>query len=125
MSNNNRKRGNAFELYVIKKLREYLPNDTHITSRMESKRLDAEKVDIVTTADVSIQCKNIMCTTKVRKINIEPLIELQTFKHPKSINALITRMTRKKGNRFITDGQYAVLPLEEFFELLRRASDKS
>lgn len=56
MSINSRKKGHAFELEVVKWMRE-AGFDEAITTRLGSKMLDDQKQDIMNTGNLIIQCK--------------------------------------------------------------------
>lgn len=51
-----KKKGNAFELYVVQKMKE-LGFEDACSSRSESKKRDDEKVDVCFTGNWNIQCK--------------------------------------------------------------------
>jgi len=108
MTNNNRSRGNKWELVCIQDLKPIYPQA--VSSRAESRNRDAQKVDICYTEPFNFQCK----TTK-GKINYDEIIKSMP---DDGINIILHKQTEKKGKRFYEVGRYAILPMEELMMLI-------
>ena len=110
-------KGNAYELKIVKELKE-LTNDLDIcTSRSDSKKLDDMKIDI-SDPNNSLPCyfqlKKTQTTPSVKKINSE------VGKVDKPLCILWNIQEKKEGNVNITScGEYAIIPKEFFYELLK------
>lgn len=113
MSNKNRDRGNSYELSVIKRIRHIYPDA--VSSRSESKNLDNKQVDICYTGNFHIQCK-LMATKPDYKI----LDEMPQDKIP----VIFHKYTRKGKVNFITQGEYAILKLDDFINILEKLEIK-
>ena len=107
--NKNRDRGNAYELTVIKKIKHLYPDA--VSSRSESKNLDNKQVDICYTGQFHIQCK-LMATKPDYKI----LSEMPQDKIP----VIFHRYARKSKKNFISEGEFAILRVEDFIKLLEQ-----
>lgn len=69
-----KKKGNAYELKIVKELKEITGDDDLCTARSESKKLDDAKIDIAdpnNSLDFYVQCKKTQTTPSVKKINAE------------------------------------------------------
>lgn len=93
-------------------VREVFPDA--VTSRSESRARDALKVDLCNTGDVNFQCKSINGRAPYEKILAEMPDEGR-------LNVILHKMTVKKGNRFYTEGEYAILSIQDLLALLKLA----
>lgn len=109
MSNKNRDRGNKWELDVIKKLKHLYPEAC--SSRSESKNLDNKQVDICYTGLFHIQCKNLSTSPKYEILDEMPQDKIPVIAYKK---------TKKANTKFITQGEYAILRLDDFINLLEK-----
>ena len=105
--NKNRDRGNKYELDVIKKIKHIYPDA--VSSRSESKNLDNKQVDICYTGKFHIQCK-LMSVKPDYKI----LSEMPQDKTP----VIFHKYSRKKEKNFISEGEFAILKLEDFIKIM-------
>ena len=100
MANRNRRAGHSWERECVKILVEFFPDV--VTSRAESRNRDDQKVDLCYTGFLNVQSEM-------------PDEEGQ-------MNVIFDKKTRKtpKG-RFVTEGIYVHLKLEDFVELIRKS----
>lgn len=123
MANRNRTAGHNWEIEIVKKLStllnliRYQPKLKNIkdatvgTSRLFSKALDDMKVDIwMKVQFLYIQAKNVK--GKVDYLNL--LEEMPKDK----LRVIIHNYTKKVGKTFRTIGQFAIMPLEDFYKIL-------
>lgn len=114
-----RKKGNAYELKIIKELNLLFNTDTLVSSRSESKRLDDAGIDIVDHENILpffVQCKNtqnIPSTDLIKncKVKTKPL-------------AIFWNKQIKKEVNCISDGEYVILEKNEFYKLLNNGLQK-
>jgi|TARA_R110002096_G_scaffold232252_5_gene422110 hypothetical protein len=114
MANRNRRAGHSWERECVKILIEFFPDV--VTSRAESRNRDDQKVDLCYTGFLNVQCK----TLKDRVNYVEVLSEMPDEEG--QMNVIFDKKTRKtpKG-RFVTEGIYVHLKLEDFVELIRKS----
>ena len=115
MSNRNRTQGHKFERDIVNELKE-MGFDVS-TSRNESRKMDAAKVDIVGNVPFHIQCKN----STVKPNYHELLNEMPDDKIP----VIFHRLTHKADVRFITDGDYVIIKKEDFYRLITGTLDSN
>jgi hypothetical protein len=114
MSNNSRNRGNGYERDKVIELKKL--NYDVVTSRNESRLMDARKVDIFSPLGVEnilpfyIQCKN----TTIKPDYHVILNEMPTDRIP----IIFHKLTKKANTKFITQGEYVILKLEDFYKLI-------
>lgn len=115
-------KGNAYELKIVKELKELTGNDNISTSRANSKKLDNMKIDIFDEDDVLpcyFQLKKTQTTPSVKKINDE------VGKTNKPLVILWNIQEKKEGNTNITScGEYAIVPKDFFYDLLENQFKK-
>ena len=115
-------KGNAYELKIVKELKELTGNDNISTSRANSKKLDNMKIDIFDEDDVLpcyFQLKKTQTTPSVKKINDE------VGKTNKPLVILWNIQEKKEGNTNITScGEYAIIPKDFFYDLLKNQYEK-
>lgn len=105
---NNRRRGHSFELEVIHDLKEVYPRA--VSSRQESRSLDAQKVDICYTPPFNFQCK-----VHTQRVDYSGILDSM----PKTgINVVLHKYAVRTKSNFITKGKYAILKYEDFLNLL-------
>ena len=107
--NNNRRRGNKWELDCIAILKELFPNA--VSSRAESRMRDAAKVDICYTGEFNFQCKNLS-----KRVNYEEI--LAEMPDEGQINVILSKLTEKKGKRFYEKGRFVMLDMMDFVRIL-------
>jgi hypothetical protein len=113
MANRNRTAGNNFERYCQKKLVDIFPNT--LTSRNESRTLDALKVDLTNTDPFYFQCKSL-----ATKADYHTLIN--EMPQTNNINVVLHRFTKKANTRFIKQEDYAILKMDDFINLIKQIS---
>jgi hypothetical protein len=113
----NRIAGQNFEREGVKAFSLFYPHVA--TSRNVSRVRDAEKVDLAHTDEIAygrfpynLQYKNYSRPIAYQKL----LSELPRING--IINAIIHKSTSKVGDRFIKQGEYAILPLEDFMKMV-------
>jgi len=109
----NRSAGNGFERECVQILKEFYPKC--VTSRAESRNRDNQKVDLCYTGFLNVQCKNYSKILKYPEIIDEMPVE------EGQMNVIFDRQTRKnKSGRFMKEGEYVHMRLEDFLELIRK-----
>ncbi len=114
----NRTAGNSFEGYCKRLYHEY--GYPHVvTTRSESRSRDAKKIDLMNKEEVvngqlpfATQCKSY-----ARKLDYPALLESIDSN---LIKVVMHRFTQKRGTKFYTQGEYAILKLEDFFKLIQK-----
>jgi len=105
----------------VNELKELTGNGNICTSRSESKKLDDMKIDIFDPDSILpcyFQTKKTQTTPSVKKINSE------VGKVDKPLCILWNIQEKKEGNVNITSqGEYAIIPKQFFYELLRNLYD--
>ena len=109
MSKRNKTAGHNFEREVIKDFVDH-GWETAVSSRSESRRLDAMKVDICYTNPFSVQCKN-MAT----KVDYHAILESMPKGH--NINVIAHKFTKKANKNFLEAGKYVIMTYDDFFRL--------
>lgn len=114
-------KGSTYERQIVKELKELTKSDNIATSRSSSKKLDNMKIDIFDEDNILpcyFQLKKTQTTPSVKKINSE------VGKLDKPLCILWNIQQKKEGNVNITSaGEYAIIPKEFFYDLLRRYYD--
>ena len=103
--NTNKNRGSNWERDVVN----YLKGRgwDAATSRYVSRLLDDQGVDIAGDYPMKIQCK-----ATVKQPNVHELLETT------AADVVFFRKMQKKGNRFFNVGEYALLDLDTFMDLI-------
>jgi hypothetical protein len=103
-NNRNRNAGHLWERDIVHTLKEM--GYEAVTSRQESHSADARGIDIISDYPFKIQAKSMQNQPPFHTLLTETDAEVVFF-----------RKTEKKGKRFYTQGEYAILPLGEFLKL--------
>lgn len=114
---NNKRRGNTWERTIVKYLKD-LGYEEPTTCRNESKIRDDQKVDICSLPGWNIQAKTLHTPIHPEKI-------IPVMPEEDAINVIFYKKTKKSGNRFMSEGEYAILRLEDFLELMRKIDEKN
>lgn len=112
----NRRRGNSYERKIVSELKEITGNENICTSRSESKSLDDAKIDIADPDNVLTFYTQIKCTQatpQIKKINAE------VGKKDKPL-VIIWNAQEAKEKKQISLGEYAILPKNFFYELIKK-----
>ena len=104
MANRNKSAGNKFELDIIHDLKEM--GYEAVSSRQESRSADARGIDIISDYPLNIQAKSATNQPNFHTLLTETEAEVVFY-----------RKTEKRGTRFYTIGEYAILPLDTFYGL--------
>lgn len=107
MANRNRKAGHDLERDVVRKLRDM--GYEADTSRYASRKADDSGVDIVSDFSFKIQCK-----ASINQPNCHQLLT------EKDCDLIVFRKMEKQGSRFYSKGDYAMLKLEDLFNLIKQ-----
>ena len=108
-----RRKGNAYELKIIKELTE-LGYEGLKSSRSESKNLDNDKIDIADTKNVMdfyVQCKKTKVYPKVDIIKDCP-------RKDRPLCIFWAKQINKEVN-MATDGEYVIMPKSFFYKLIK------
>lgn len=111
MGNNNRNRGNTFERECVNDMKE-IGFSKAVSSRAESRNMDAKKVDICYTEPFYFQCKNMVGNIKYEEI-------LNEMPDTENINVIIHKRTRKAKTSFITTGKYVFFKYDDFLKIVK------
>jgi hypothetical protein len=106
-----RRKGHNWEREIVHRLKERGWNVA--TSRYVSRQLDDQGVDIAGDYPYSPQLKSTVNTP-----NIKDLLETT------AANVIFWRKNEKKNKRFFAVGEYAMLGLEDFLDLVDKANIK-
>ena len=106
MANRNRDAGHKYELNILAKLKELFPDI--LTSRNESRSLDAKKVDFCNTKPFNFQCK-----LTINQPNVRILDQM-----PSGKNVIIYGKIEKANKHFVKKGDYVIMKLSTFIDLL-------
>lgn len=109
-----RKKGNSYELKIIKELNLLYDTDTLVSSRSESKRLDDAGIDIVDGNNIMpfyVQCKNTQ--------NIPSVDLIKECKRQDKPLAIFWNKQIKKEVNCISAGEFVIVTKELFYKLLR------
>ena len=121
---NNRTRGHNYERKTVRFYKDLGFEDV-VTTRSESKRMDDKKVDVFTPhySNVSnplpfyVQCK---LSTEKRMINYHELFNFENL--PKDKPYVIHHMVAERQNtKFTKKGEYAIMSLDFYEELIKKA----
>jgi hypothetical protein len=114
---NNKRKGNNFELQVIKKLKE-IGYTGCVSSRSINKLADANKIDVIDTENklpVNIQIKNTLNTPDYFTIESQCTDKSKPF-------IIIWKKTGKQGHN--SPGTLALIPIEYLYQLLQNELHK-
>ena len=115
-------KGSAYERQIVKELNELCEVESICTSRSGNKKLDNMKIDIFDDEGVLpcyFQLKKTQTTPSVKKINAD------VGKIDKPLCILWNVQEKKEGNVNITSlGEYAIIPKQFFYELLKNHLNK-
>ena len=112
----NRRRGHAYERKIVNEMQEITKNEKVCTSRSESKSLDDKKIDICDPDNVLPCYIQIKCTQAVPKIK---QINEEVGLHDKPL-AIIWNAQEARESKQVSVGEYAIIPKNFFYELLKR-----
>jgi hypothetical protein len=116
MGRSNRDAGNNYERLLVNELKAIGYTDA-VTSRAESRNMDAKKVDIFSPMlPINIQCKNTKENFKVADYYEE---NKDIFPKDKPL-VIIHKKTKKAKTNFIEQGQFVYLRKEDFFNILKQ-----
>lgn len=108
---NNRNRGNNYEREIVNRFKQ-IGFDRACTSRAESRNMDAKKVDLCNIEPWRVQVKNLSkLVDYVKVLDSMP-------KEEDGINVICHKKTRKRQKNFVVEGEYVIINLEDFFDLL-------
>lgn len=109
-----RRKGHRFELRVISLLKHIFPKA--VSARAESRNADARGIDIVNTGDLAIQCKSYSSSPNYHKL----ISQMKT----KDIPVVFHQKTERAKSRFMVRGEYCILRMEDFIEILEKCQKK-
>jgi hypothetical protein len=111
---NNRTAGNAYERKIVNELKDIGFSDV-VTSRAESRNMDAKKVDVFgESLPIHIQCKNTKDNFKVADYYEE---NEEFFPEDKPV-VIFHKKTKKAKTKFVTQGEFVYMTKEAFYKLL-------
>ena len=109
-----RKKGNNYELKIIRELNSLYKTDTLVSSRSESKRLDDAGIDIVDNDNILpfyVQCKNTQ--------NIPSVDLIKECKRQDKPLVIFWNKQIKKEVNCVSGGEFIILTKELFYKLLQ------
>lgn len=111
MSNRNRDAGHNFERDIVQRLKQR--GWDVLTSRYVSRRLDDSGIDIAGDYPCKVQCKATVTTPRIEDI-------LQSS----AADTIFWRKMEKRGTKFFNNGEYAIIDLETFLDIIDLANKK-
>ena len=102
MSNRNRDAGNAYECKIASELREI--GFEAVTSRSESRSLDAKGIDLVSNFPLQAQMKTACNQPNFHKLLTETEAQI-----------IFWQKTEKAGARFMPKGEYVILAKNDLY----------
>lgn len=111
-----KRKGNNYELKIVKELREITGDLEISTARAESKSLDDAKIDIFDPNDsigCYVQCKSTQVTPSIKKINAE------VGKKDKPL-AIFWNAQEKCETNCKSVGEYVIIPKSYFYSLIEK-----
>jgi hypothetical protein len=115
LANNNRNRGNSYERACVNDMKE-VGFSKAVSSRAESRNMDAKKVDICYTEPFYFQCKNMVGNIKYEEI-------LNEMPNTENFNVILHKRTRKAKTSFITTGEYAFMKYADLLKIIKLLND--
>jgi hypothetical protein len=116
MIRNNRTAGNALERKIVNELKDIGYKDV-VTSRAESRNMDARKVDVFgKSLPIHIQCKNTKDNFKVADYYRD---NAEFFPDDKPL-VIFHKKTKKAVTKFVTEGEFVYLKKEDFYLILKK-----
>jgi hypothetical protein len=113
---NNRRRGHGWELEVIHDLKD-VGYERAVSSRQESRTLDAQKVDVCYTDPFNFQCK-----VHTQKVNYPEIISQMP---EKGVNVVLHKYAVRNKTNFQTIGKYAILKYSDFLDIIKHLNGKA
>ena len=104
--NRNRSAGNGYELKILNRIKFLFPDI--LTSRNESRSMDAKKVDFCNTQPFNFQCKLTMNQPSVKILD----------QMPEGKNVIIWGRVEKANRNFIKKDDYVIMKLDTFIDLI-------
>lgn len=118
----NRRRGHAYEVKIVKELKEITGDESLCTSRSESKRTDDLGIDIVdfnNTLPFYCQMKATQAMPKIKQLDHDVRDKCRAaHKSEKPLVIFWAAQEMKASKQFIT-GEYCLMPKELFFSILK------
>lgn len=99
-------------------LKTIFPNLT--TARNESRARDNEKIDLINRDEVinGLLPIEFQCKTTCKGVNYSSILDSMPGRVFKCI---LHRQTIKSNKNFLSKGEYAILPMEDFLKILKKA----
>lgn len=110
-----RQRGHSYERKLVNELKEITGNDNIKTSRMESKSLDDNKIDIYDGDNVLnfyVQAKSTQATPQIKKINAEVGLKDKPL-------AIFWNAQEPRESNQVSVGEYVIIPKSFFYDLIK------
>lgn len=111
----NKQRGSAYERTLVNEFKDIYNNENICTARSESRNLDNMKIDIADPDDVMqfyVQAKITQNTPQIKKINEEVGLKDKPL-------CIMWNAQKKINVKQVSVGEYAIIPKELFYKLLR------
>ena len=119
----NRRRGHAYEVKIVKELKEITGDESLCTSRSESKRTDDLGIDIVdfnNTLPFYCQMKATQAMPKIHVLNNDVKDKCRNANRPIKPLVVFWAAQEIKNTKQITLGEYCLMPKELLYELLTK-----
>ena len=111
----NRRRGQKYEVKIVKELKEITGDEELCTSRSESKKLDDKKIDIADPNNVLpfyCQMKSTQATPQIKKLNEEVGLKDKPL-------VIFWNAQEAKDKKQISVGEYCIVPKKLFYDILK------
>lgn len=114
-----KRKGNNYELKLIKEHNELFDTDTLVSSRSESKRTDDAGVDVVDPNNLVPYYIQAKCTQNQPNVDLIKDCKLKDKPLVVFFNKQI-----KKEKKCVSGGEFVIMEKEFFYELLKQLKDK-
>lgn len=111
----NRRRGQKYEVKIVKELKEITGDEELCTSRSESKKLDDKKIDIADPNNVLpfyCQMKSTQATPQIKKLNEEVGLKDKPL-------VIFWNAQEAKDKKQVSVGEYCIVPKKLFYDILK------
>jgi hypothetical protein len=111
----NRRRGQKYEVKIVKELKEITGDEELCTSRSESKKLDDKKIDIADPNNILpfyCQMKSTQATPQIKKLNEEVGLKDKPL-------VIFWNAQEAKDKKQVSVGEYCIVPKKLFYDILK------
>ena len=119
----NRRRGHAYEVKIVKELKELTGDDSLCTSRSESKRTDDLGIDIVdfnNTLPFYCQMKATQAMPKIKQLDDDVKDKTRAANRQEKPLVVFWAAQEMKASKQFIAGEYCLMPKELFLSILSK-----